>query len=1564
MRMKPKTARRLALLAGVFVLGAGAFVGLVLVRGAQNARIEASLREDGMAAHDAGDDAAALLTLGRYLRRVPDDADALLAYARSREAIEESDGRHLREATGVYQRYTVLRPDDQEAKLALVRLYNRTGYFLEASRNARDARPRDLADAAGADADMLFEEAVAMIGLGRLDDDFDDLVDALWTIGDENRAALLRMEGLARRGEPATAFTRTLLEGSPDDPRWLVLDGVARAPGADDDERLRIIDQVAGALGIDPATAEPVGPNPIEDPLIVREAVGALDRTGAYGLSIAALETATATIDDPDLERLLARRLLQAGDLERLTERFDWSGDALDDADTELVALAAAGRIGLEDADGAAPLIATLAARSEVDYRAKAWAPALELAADPASSTPAARVSALRACVEAYPGEPILGHMLAEALTGVAREDEAIEVWRRVLASQNAAGWLTPRVRLAEVLQRTGQHAEASMAARVALKVAPANGLANAIWYESLASLVASGVDVQLDMGEQIDRLRRARESVDGASGDDAGAIRDRLLLAHARLLCELGRTTEARRTIEGAIERHPRMTESTLHALTSVSRDHGLGIEERVQETARRAYGQTPGVGYVRAIELAADGRVDDGLDLIDRWARTDESHRKEWEVTRARFLDATGSVQQAVEAWAALSDAWPEDLDVQRLVLESASATSDRNLVELAAERYRALTNAREGDLSLTVALARAGAMLRDRPTRRDRDEAIALLQRAVSERQGSVRVRRLLARAYMLNDPSQEIRPDLAKAAEALEAAARLSPRDPSLAIELAQVLQDRREFNGARELLERLAADADLAPALRIEAARMLIDQGDGDVALRTLTSLGDDPAGDVPTIFKLARAYERLGDTPRATAQFERLASMDVAEPTILAVTGAALERAGQHEAALSVAARLEELAVEPGELDYFRGVWRERIGRADAAIESYRAALEADPEDVRSQIALVSVLLESDRPEEAMAVAERARAANPDDARLTVLYEQASLGVSDGQARDLGALIAAMRLDPDSAGLAEALDEIESLRESDGIDDPDALRTLVGRYEGTLPVQLFCAARMATLGGVYAEEAADIADRAMRAFPDSVEAARLTTEIELSLGRWREMLVAARAWSQRDQSRGAAPDLAIARAQLELGQAHAAVETLRPRFVPASKALESATDIGIVNIYARALVRDGKPDKALAAIEPLIERSGPVRTMVALPLSTSLFRSDEEIEAWIDRVRSAASPESVEEQLALAGAISSLAFAREDPDRSRLLGEALEVLHALVARDRATPVVLESIGKMHHALGELDAAAAAYRQAIAADPDRVDCRNNLAAILLEWGDDPDGAVEQATRAVDLAGSDAMGELDTLAQALVAKGERLAGGVDADLAPPVFAEAADVYGRMLAVAPARPALQWGLARSRQRAGDARGAVEAYEQLLQNPAIAPDLRGAAQNNLALALVRSAGGRADLDRAVALAEAASSGSEDPSFHETLGRACRASGDRAGAIGAYRRALSLRPDMAVAMIGLADVLRDGDDAERAEADELIARARALIEEGAAVDADSLALLESLSRPLSAVDD
>ena len=216
----------------------------------------------------------------------------------------------------------------------------------------------------------------------------------------------------------------------------------------------------------------------------------------------------------------------------------------------------------------------------------------------------------------------------------------------------------------------------------------------------------------------------------------------------------------------------------------------------------------------------------------------------------------------------------------------------------------------------------------------------------------------------------------------------------------------------------------------------------------------------------------------------------------------------------------------------------------------------------------------------------------------------------------------------------------------------------------------------------------------------------------------------------------------------------------------------------------------------------------------------------------------------------------------------------------------------------------------------------------------------------------------------MGELDTLAQALVAKGERLAGGVDADLAPPVFAEAADVYGRMLAVAPARPALQWGLARSRERAGDARGAVEAYEQLLQNPAIAPDLRGAAQNNLALALVRSAGGRADLDRAVALAEAASSGSEDPSFHETLGRACRASGDRAGAIGAYRRALSLRPDMAVAMIGLADVLRDGDDAERAEADELIARARALIEEGAAVDADSLALLESLSRPLSAVDD
>ena len=89
MSLKPKTVRRLTLVAAVVVIAAAGVGGLVAAGQWQVHRIDARLRKSGLDAFARDDYGAAAQDLGDYLRRHGEDATALLAYAHARDVFKD-----------------------------------------------------------------------------------------------------------------------------------------------------------------------------------------------------------------------------------------------------------------------------------------------------------------------------------------------------------------------------------------------------------------------------------------------------------------------------------------------------------------------------------------------------------------------------------------------------------------------------------------------------------------------------------------------------------------------------------------------------------------------------------------------------------------------------------------------------------------------------------------------------------------------------------------------------------------------------------------------------------------------------------------------------------------------------------------------------------------------------------------------------------------------------------------------------------------------------------------------------------------------------------------------------------------------------------------------------------------------------------------------------------------------------------------------------------------------------------------------------------------------------------
>jgi tetratricopeptide (TPR) repeat protein len=1538
MNLKPKTVRRLTLLAVVAFLVFGSGFALIVVRQWQKSRTTTRFGQEAIAFHEKGQHYQSMVSAANYLKRAsPRDTkylEVLKIYADERLKVEEPDFSHLRQAISFYRQYLERKPDDVATKRVLLDLFAQAGLHGEARELAHDLLPADVAAATVADAPVLHAEAAALYAMRTGPERAKQILDRLAQLQPLNIANEgLHLQWLAQTGAPADAraYADRLLASNPGDPRAELLVVMSRMIDPKQSEAQDQWQRVCRIAGLDPKDGSRVQPANFPDVAFAQALINIFDRVNAFDQGLQVLKDAAATFDDPLLKRLLVRRLWQEGrfaEVEDICAKLDPASSSLA---AELFGFRGLSLMALSRIKEGDAVAVALSAR-EGDYHATTWSKALPLASPDSKVAGVEKVEALRSIVKSNPNEPVFLLMLGDALAAVGRTDDARKYWEDAEKFPIVSSWPAPWVRVAESSAVDGRVEPAAAAALQAIRMAPRKVSINVLWLETQAALIqrgASGAESPRNLLERIDQievgLSQANES------EYVAATRNRLVPTRVLLLSRMGEKDKACDAVRRALADDSGVQEDTLRRLVSVCETEHLGLEAECVAKAEAKFGQTSGVALSRALELAGEGNPDEGLANL-RAAVKSHPGDLSYQIALARFLERVGN-PEALQTWIQLGDQNPGNLAAQRACLMSNATVADRAFIERTIQRYTGLMGSDAGE-DYYARVARAQSVIYGSPSRRDRDEAVAILGGLVAAQPSMVEPKMLLAGALALSDPSRDISPDLPRAISQLSDAAAREPRSPRVAIELARIYQTQRDWDHAREQLVRVASDSSFDADSRTEAARMLLAQGEpGPAAVSTLTDvtqqLGDRASPAV--LLLLAQAHVMLREDDQAAPLYDRLAQAS-RDPESLLMAANFYARRGDPAKAASTLARLDAMQLSPGIKELTVARYLAEQGKPEEAKAQFEKTVAVAPTRAESWRHYISFCLARGDSQTATSVAERAIKAVPGDPSLIAMRERVRGVATDIGQSEVKSLIDALSRDPASAEAAQSLRLLQQASDRGELSSSDDLVKLADRYPTNTPIQMYVARRIvATDPG----RAAVVVNRAMAASPADPAPARLASEIYLRTERWSDMLDAANAWRQRDPSRSAEADVAVAEAYCNLKDYGKGLDVLAPRI---QAALASPTDpysLAILNMQTRLLIGAGHESDARQFLGSLLSSSREVRLAIWLPAIAREQLSSQTTTVWLDQVRPALAA-NTEEQFALAMVFDALSM-RLPAESERYIGEAKSLLSRLAEKpETTTGTVVEALGVIRHRTGDIKGAEEAYRRAIGLDSKRVIALNNLASISLEARRN-DEALDLAKRAVEASQSGDPASLDTLGQAYDAIAETK--GSDPSAADD-RKKAAAAY---LLCAKLTPTVLAPLAKastSLQHAGDTAGAVQCYEMMLKIPGLTDQGAALIKSNLAQSIVHLK--RTDqYERARTLAGDAVRAQPLPSTCDTQGWVELAMGRPEEAIQAFRRGLELsgsagQPPLPSSTVGLGVALSTGTPDQRQEASKLLGSVRA----------------------------
>ena len=1336
MYLRPKTTRRLLLLGAVMLVVSALAVTMWTVNKRKSAARIAKARADGMAAFAKGDHAAALpyfsdyLTASKTAEKPPGEADAeaLLAYGKSRQAIPMPRGRHWIESIKIFERYLQLKPGDREAQHLLLELYPRVRYNEEALNLANTVLLSDPKDVPA-----LRAKVVAFANQRKHKESLAAAEQLVKLLPNDLRAhsyvqtQMLKLErpGDAEApGQRVVARYEDLLRAHPDDPRFELLLGHAYDFANDPENAKKWYVQASHRNTADPEVATAL--------------TSMLERHGKFRESGAVLERLASADDDAIHLRPLVRRLWQAGRYKDVLKRTDDQEPGSPASDTDLLAYRALALYDQNRPRDAETIVDALAERKD-DMAALAWAAALR-ARENDNLAPRERARQYQEILrERSPDNEVVHFFLGEAYAALGESEPALQAWRD--AARLAPSWAAPVAAISRTLASTGRSAEALYAARVAFERAP-NLLSTRTGY-----VLAAFADQQQDPDPAArERLLKIVEEIQAKVPREPET-----LSVYAALLSRTGQRDKAAEVIKSALSPESPAPRDTLLALASVSFVEKLGLEGAVLDFAEREYGLGPQVAIRKAVLLAQAGKPKEGLKLMQAARENDaKTDPTQWALAVVQYRESIDDDGVLAE-WVRLGDAHTDNALVQAAILRSPSRFQDKAFWHRSIDRLKKLT----GEGAVTPRVERARWLLSGETSNKDAADAIFELQ-AVSGTE-LPEIHRLLGIAYekaAARSADGSTRDTmLNQAAAELEKAYGARNSDAAVATDLTRVYRALGRTGDADRVMASIAERAaDLGVDGRKRTARTLVSQGQMQKAIEVLEPIGDGQ--DVGRDALLCGLYRRTGDVERAAALYRKLIADERVEPTTVAEGADFFASRGDAAEADKFVAKLRSMDVAETTKALLLARHAERQGKLDEALKGYEAAVAADAVHPAAWQGLVGYRLRQLQFADAVAAADRGLKALPDDPALQSLRARAMALRGYSKDASLETLAAELSNDPQSGAITDMMRILSDARRDKEpfADTVRKLRELADRSPDLLRLQMYVAQGHAKLGQY--DEAENVASRAALRAPNDPEAGRLLTAVYAARPgeqKWPRVLDAARQWQQRSLDNPLDADMTIARTLLEMRRPAEAAEQLQPH-VPVP--LKADAKLKIVETYALALLRAGDERKAAALLAPLAKESGTWRKLWLNLAAGGFDRADAALK-WVEQVVPSASAAAVEERVALAEAYVAIGTRFASP---AALEKAKAVIEPLTTDPNAGAEGWRLLAVLSESTGDMAGASRAYRKLLDAQPDNPDVRNNLAFALLEQGKADDLPEAQHLAEAAVAKSPANSTyLDTLAR---------------------------------------------------------------------------------------------------------------------------------------------------------------------------------------------------------------
>ncbi len=1314
MGLRPRTARRLALAGAiVFLLVLAAAVAFTLPKFQNRRQIEAFQR-DGLLAHEEGRHGVAVQLLGRHLRGMGDrpvDPATRLAFARSRAELETSDGGHLPAAITVYREYLREIPDDREAAGELLRLFVRTGQWVEARELAGRLRGGDPASVPPGDLEIIRLEVVPRLAINAADPIIEQLEDRLLAAEPPEFVDVWRAYTRAIAGNNAAradSIVSAYSEAAPDSLGVAVMQAVVGSDGLTLDDATGIL---ADALGLDAETGAGTRDVPFTDDELSRAMALLAGAWRQEPLALGILARASASSDDPDFTRLLARRRYWAGRTDDLLAQPTATPGGRVVAD--VLGYAAMTHLDRNEPDRAEVLKTKLSALQD-DFRAPAWVSVLTARTQTeAGRLVEARATATKA-IEAYPFEPTFRYVLGDIHDRMGRLSEASDAWRLASELAGPGVWTAPEARRVLALLRAGRATEARAAADELVATVRGTGGRRTV-VEAL--IIQLQVNAQLAVLAQLD-LATAGESMQVARAlRDAvpGPLRLDCMLHLAAFEATVGNQDGARAELRAAMGAGP--TPPQAARAEEIDLAFGLGVFAVPGEVTLDPPPADAGSAirtvmvYVAAAESEAvrAERTAEALALLaGRIAAAPPADRPAW-LRADAIVKSQLRHEGAGAAWRAALAASPNDVELLTEAVESEPLVYDRDFVDSSLARITELTATQGRTPPSRLRLVRARSLFGREPTRQSRDEALLIVRAVVVAEPENVAARTILANMLQYPCPPQVQPPDrferdLAGAVEQYLAAARLVAGRAAIGylMRAAELSFEAGNEARARQILLDTVVQSRATPVAMSAIARDLTRLSDAQFSARILEEMFAAATGAERTELGLflAQTYLGSGDHARAAALLDRVVA---GGPSLtrsqLADIASRYTQAGRADRAGAVLADVAAFGLEPLDGERIRAEMALRSRDLDGAIEILTGMTRANPGDVSAWTALVETVYRSGDSDGAAGVVEQALTHHPDNADLQFWREITSGNIAQ-------AVLSRASGGGQQQSVRLAIERVEAYESRKGTLSRDVrlaeVRAMREAFSGNAPLLKYVFRERAELGDDAAALAADaLADH--RRFAEDEELLRFAAIAALNAARHEDaMRLATRL---RGLSRGSThePDMIFAQAAQAVGNHAAVMERLAPSINAAVADPGADASRQLLFVHSRSALLAGNEPAVRARLEPLARSSPEFRSRVWLPLAAGSVTPVAQAEGWM---RSA-------EQMGLGGmevqaAESWLALSERFPARAEQFaanGARIALAHLARFPDDLQAVVMAAVASQRQAEAMPQGATETFAQA-------------------------------------------------------------------------------------------------------------------------------------------------------------------------------------------------------------------------------------------------------------------